>query len=299
LLSSLRGSDRSRKIPVQFNEIPDTFRNAVLAIEDRRFFSHPGVDWRGVGRALWADVHSGEFVQGGSTLTQQLVKNTFFSPERSFSRKLKEAAMAMIIETRLSKNDIFTIYCNDVYLGQSGTYAIRGFAEAAESYFGKSLGALTLSESAFLAGLLHAPNRYLIMRDASAGLDRRNRVLNAMVSTGAISMEQAEAAKNEILQIKRKQIDEDQGATYFLDYTQRFTEAHPVANTHVINTTLDPALQAAAFDAVTQGCSRIDKALRRNRSGAQVQAALVALDARTGEVLAMIGGRSYDQSQLN
>jgi len=112
-------------------------------------------------------------------------------------------------------------------------------------------------------------------------------------------MEQAEAAKNEILQIKRKQIDEDQGATYFLDYTQRFTEAHPVANTHVINTTLDPALQAAAFDAVTQGCSRIDKALRRNRSGAQVQAALVALDARTGEVLAMIGGRTYDRSQYN
>src|SRR5262249_11787688 len=299
LLSSLRGSDRSRKIPVQFNEIPDNLRNAVLAIEDRRFFSHSGVDWRGVGRALWADVHSGEIVQGGSTLTQQLVKNTFFSPDRSLGRKLKEAAMAMIIETRLSKNEIFTLYCDDVYLGQAGTYAIRGFAEAAQSYFGKSLGMITLSESAFLAGLLNAPNRYLLMRDPGPGVARRNQVLDGMVSTGAISLEQAESAKNEILQIKRKQIDEDQGATYFLDYMQRFMESHPAGSTHAIQTTLDPALQAAAFTAVTQGCRKIDKTLHRSSNDEQVQAALVALDVRTGEVLAMIGGRSYDQSQLN
>src|SRR5262245_5125957 len=302
LLSSIRGPDRSRRIPVQFDEIPDSLRNAVLAIEDRRFFSHPGVDWRGVGRALRADVHSGEIVQGGSTLTQQLVKNTFFSPERSFGRKLKEAAMATIIETRLSKSEIFTLYCNDVYLGQAGTYAIRGFAEAAQSYFGKGLGALTLSESAFLAGLLHAPNRYLLMRDLEAGVARRNQVLDAMVSTGAIGLEQAEAAKNEVLQIKRRRIDEDQGATYFLDYLQRFMDAHPAGSAHAghqIHTTLDPALQAAAFDAVTRGCSRLDKALRPSANGERVQAALVALDARTREVLAMIRGRSYDQSQLN
>src|SRR5262249_25663705 len=195
LLSSIRGSDRSRRIPVRFEDIPDDLRNAVLAIEDRRFFSHVGVDWRGVVRATWADVHSGEIVQGGSTITQQLVKNLFFSSERSLARKLKEAAMAVILETRMSKNQIFSLYCNQVYLGQAGTYAINGFAEAAQSYFGKSLGSLTLSESAFLAGLLHAPNRYLLMRDLGSGVARRNQVLDAMVATGAISQEKADLAK--------------------------------------------------------------------------------------------------------
>ena len=302
LLSSIRGSDRSRRIPVRFEDIPDDLRNAVLAIEDRRFFSHVGVDWRGVVRATWADVHSGEIVQGGSTITQQLVKNLFFSSERSLARKLKEAGMAVILETRMSKNQIFSLYCNQVYLGQAGTYAITGFAEAAQSYFGKSLGSLTLSESAFLAGLLHAPNRYLLMRDLGSGVARRNQVLDAMVATGAISQEKADLAKSEVIQVKKKQIDEDQGATYFLDYLQRFIENHDGSTRCLkaqINTSLDPALQAAAFDSVSQGCARLDKVLGSKAKADQVQAALVALDVRSGAVLAMIGGRSYDQSQLN
>ncbi|HWX40931.1 MAG TPA: PBP1A family penicillin-binding protein [Blastocatellia bacterium] len=302
LLSSIRGSDRSRRITVHFEDIPDNLKNAVLAIEDRRFFSHPGVDWRGVVRAAWADIHSGQIVQGGSTLTQQLIKNAFFSPERSLSRKLKEAAMALVLETRLSKNDIFTLYCNDVYLGQAGTYAINGFAEAAQSYFGKGLGELTLSESAFLAGLLNAPNRYLLMRDPGPGIARRNQVLDAMVSTGAISLEQSRAANSALLKIKEKQIDEDEGATYFLDYVQRYMDAGEGSNQPFegqINTTLDPCLQTAAFNSVTRGCARLDKVLGRNPSDEPVQTALVAINARTGEVLAMMGGRSYDQSQLN
>src|SRR6185503_11457448 len=139
LLAGVRNGDRHKKIAVAFSDIPGDLRNAIVAIEDRRFFNHNGIDWRGVSRALWADANQGGVVQGGSTITQQLIKNAFLTSERTLSRKVKEAAMAVILESRLSKEEIFTLYCNNVYLGQDGTFAIQGFAEAAQVYFGKSL----------------------------------------------------------------------------------------------------------------------------------------------------------------
>src|SRR5438093_20457 len=160
LLATVRDGDRRKKIAVQFSDIPDNLRNAIVAAEDHSFFSHNGVSWRGILRALKADLDQGEFVQGGSTLTQQLIKNDFLTADRTLSRKLKEAAMAIILESRLSKQEIFTLYCNDVYLGQSGTFAINGFAQAAQVYFDKDLGDLSLGETAFLAGLICGPNRY-------------------------------------------------------------------------------------------------------------------------------------------
>lgn len=306
LLAAVRDGDRRKKIAVQFSDIPESLRNAIVAVEDRRFFSHNGVDWRGILRALKADINQGELVQGGSTLTQQLIKNDFLTADRTFRRKLKEAAMAVILESRLSKEQIFTVYCNDVYLGQSGTFAINGFAQAAQVYFDKQLNDLTLSEAAFLAGLICAPNRYSAHRDEARALERRNRVLDAMAETGAISPEESEGAKAEPIRMKKHETTEDYGTSYFVDYAQKFLEdRYPATKlaSRRITTTMDPRLQRAAYGALTRQTEKLDKILARStRKGAapqQVQGALVALDAHTGEVLAMIGGRSYDESQLN
>ena len=307
LLASVRDGDRRKKITVEFSDIAEDLRDAIVAVEDRRFFSHNGIDWRGILRALKTDFDHGEFVQGGSTLTQQLIKNDFLTTERTFSRKLKEAAMAVILESRLSKEQIFSIYCNDVYLGQSGAFAINGFAQAAQVYFDKDLKDLTLGEAAFLAGLICAPNRYSAHRDQARAVGRRDLVLDAMVETDAISLEEARAAKAEPLHIKKHETQNDYGTSYFIDYVQRFIDerygARSLSPQQRITTTLDPRLQRAAYAALTAQTEKLDKTLSRwARKGEvpdKVQGALVALDAHTGEVLAMVGGRSYDESQLN
>src|SRR5262249_35016454 len=155
----------------------------------------------------------------------QLVKNAFLTSDRTVSRKLKEAMMAVILESRLSKEEIFTLYCNNVYLGQNSTFAVHGFAQAAKVYFDKNLSELSLGESALLAGLVHAPNRYSAYRNTAPALERRNLVLDAMADTGAITREQAETAKREALQFKKQEAREDYGASYFIDYVERFLEA--------------------------------------------------------------------------
>jgi penicillin-binding protein 1B len=307
LLATVRDGDRRKKIAVQFSDIPDNLRNAIVAAEDHSFFSHNGVSWRGILRALKADVDHGEFVQGGSTLTQQLIKNDFLTADRTLSRKLKEAAMAIILESRLSKQEIFTLYCNDVYLGQSGTFAINGFAQAAQVYFDKDLGDLTLGEAAFLAGLICGPNRYSAHKDQARAVERRNLVLDAMVGTGAIVPEAAAAAKTESLQIKKHEVQNDFGTSYFIDYAQRFVDdrygPQRLSSQHRITTTMDLRLQRAAYGALQRQTEKLDKALsrsaRKGEAPQQVQGALIAMDAHTGEVLAMVGGRSYDESQLN
>ncbi|MGA9768638.1 MAG: PBP1A family penicillin-binding protein [Blastocatellia bacterium] len=303
LLASVHEGDRSKKIAVQFSEIPDNLKKAILAVEDRRFFSHSGIDWRGIGRALKADLGQGEVVQGGSTITQQLIKNAFLSSDRTFSRKLKEAAMAVILESRLSKEQIFALYCNEIYLGQSGVFAVHGFGQAAQVYFDKDIEALTMSESAFLAGLIHAPNRYTSHNDTARAVERRNRVLDGMVEINAVTPSESEAAKQEPLQLKKHLVHDEYGTTYFLDYAQRFMEERGLSSRQQITTTMDPRLQRAAYEAVKRNSERLDKVFTRARKKGEtpekVQAAIVAIDAHTGEILAMVGGRSYDESQLN
>ncbi|HKP12146.1 MAG TPA: PBP1A family penicillin-binding protein, partial [Blastocatellia bacterium] len=288
-------------------EIAPAMKHATIAIEDKRFYTNAGYDLKGIARALWADAHHGGVVQGGSTLTQQLIKNAFLTSDRTLSRKVKEAMMALILESRLSKEEIFTLYCNNVYLGQSSTFAVHGFAQAAKVYFDKNLNDLTLSESACLAGMIHAPNRYSADRNVQPATERRNIVLDAMVETGAITAEQAEAARRQPLQLKKQEVREDYGTTYFIDYVERFLDArygsrNDSAERRVV-TTMDPRLQRAAHDAVIKSTERLDRAAgrptRKGEEAKRVQAALVALDAHTGEVLAMVGGRHYDESQLN
>src|SRR5437899_1080143 len=199
LISSVTGRERAKRRVVGFNDLPQNLVNAITVTEDRSFFEHYGVNIRGIIRALLrrydSDPNSPLAHQGGSSITQQLVKNLLLSPERTLKRKLAEAYMSVILETRLSKEEIFALYCNQVYLGQQAGFSINGLGEAASAYFNKDVTALTLPESAFLAGLIRSPNRYNPFHDADTARARRNQVLESMADTGSVTEEQARHAE--------------------------------------------------------------------------------------------------------
>ena len=184
---------------VRFSEIPPILVQAILAAEDQRFFQHAGLDPIGIGRALVRNAADDRVGQGGSTLTQQLIKNTYLTPERTLQRKYSEAMLAFALERRLSKEDIFALYCNEVYLGQRGAAAVRGVEEAGRVYFGKELRELSLAEAATIAGMIQGPMRYSPIQNNEASRERRNAVLGAMKRDGFITAEQAATAASEPL----------------------------------------------------------------------------------------------------
>jgi penicillin-binding protein 1B len=288
---------------LSYKEIPPVLVQAILSIEDRRFFEHSGLDFFGIGRAILRNAGDNEIGQGGSTITQQLVKNTYLSSERTFKRKYAEAMLAFTLERRLSKEDIFALYCNEIYLGQRGAIGVRGVQQAARVYFGKELKDLTLSESAMIAGMIQSPGRYAPDRHTDAASQRRNMVLTAMLRDGVVTKEQADAAMNEQLAVAPLADEGDATAPYFIDYVNRAVEAKLAASDRAderavrIYTTIDLDLQRLAEEAINRQLERLDKAYQ-NRD-AKPQAALVALDPQTGDVLAMVGGRGYEESQLN
>src|SRR5499426_2304380 len=293
-------------IQANFEDFPPSLINALIAIEDRNFFSHRGVDVKAVLRALWENWRHGEIREGGSTITQQLVKTNFLTPERTYQRKFAEAMMAMAIEHRLSKEEIFTIYANRVYLGQSGMTAIYGFKQGARVYFGKELNELSLVESALLAGLAQAPNRYSPYLRPDAAVARRNTVIDAMAETQLISPEEAEAAKSEKLTVNPPGKFDESSAQYFVDYLRRVLAGRNIsegeASNLEIRTTLDPDLQQAANIAVKNYLAKLDRVFSRRArraGGGMPEAALIVIDPHTGEILAMVGGRDYASSQLN
>src|SRR5262245_56241973 len=205
----------------QFDDFPPSLVNALIAIEDRNFFLHNGVDVKAVFRAMWENWRHGKIREGGSTITQQLIKTNFLTPERTYQRKFAEAMMAMALERRLSKEKIFALYANRVYLGQSGFTAVYGFKQAARVFFGKDLHELSLAESALIAGLAQSPNRYSPYLRPDAAVARRNTVLDAMVETGGISADEAEAAKSEPLAPRPPVSAEETAAQHFVDYVKR------------------------------------------------------------------------------
>jgi penicillin-binding protein 1B len=309
LISSVTGRERSKRKIVGFQDLPKHLIDAITTTEDRSFFQHYGVNFRGILRAFVrrydADPNSPIARQGGSSITQQLVKNLLLSPERSWRRKLSEAYMSVILETRLTKEQIFALYCNEVYLGQQSGFSINGFGEAADAYFNKDVTNLTLAESAFLAGIIRSPNRYNPYRDLSTATARRHQVLDSMVETGAITPEQAEKAKAEPLKLAsaRGRIDASD-APYFADYVQNqlgdIIAGQSAAEHLRIYTTIDMDLQRAAYQAVTKQLNSLDKVFaKRKIEPGTLQASLVAMNAKTGEIVAMVGGRDYSKSQLN
>jgi penicillin-binding protein 1B len=294
-----------------YADIPPVLANAIRAIEDRRFFEHHGIDPTGIGRALlsWTGDGSGRAPehQGGSTITQQLVKNTYLTPERTLSRKFNEALLAAALERRLSKEDIFALYCNEIYLGQRGAFAVRGVKQAARVYFGKELRDLSLAEAATIAGMIQSPARYAPDRHAEASRARRNAVLASMLRDNLITHAEAESASHESISVAPVDPALNATAPYFVDYVNRAVESRlqQAADDTTgaderslrVYTTIDLDLQQLAEAAVARQLAQLEKVYRKQ--GAQPQAALVALDPNTGHVLAMVGGRNYGESQLN
>src|SRR5438270_3219619 len=285
---------------LSFRDIPPVLVHAITSIEDRRFFDHHGLDIFGVARALIRNAGDERMAQGGSTITQQLVKNTYLTPERTLRRKFAEAMLAFTIERRLSKQDILALYCDEIYLGQRGALAVRGVDQAAHVYFGKELKDLSLPEAATIAGMIQSPTRYSPVRQNDAARARRNTVLGTMVRDGFITLDQAAVAAKEPLLVADFDPARESAAPYFIDYVNRVTE--PVAVTSESNnapiiTTLDLDLQQMASDAAQHQLNRLDRIYEPR--GLTPQVALVALDPETGRVLAMIGGRDYARSQLN
>lgn len=308
LISSVSGTERSKRKVVGFGDLPNHLVKAITVTEDRSFFDHYGVNLRGIIRALVrrydADPNSPIARQGGSSITQQLVKNLLLSPEKTLQRKVAEAYMSIILETRLTKEEIFALYCNQAYLGQQAGFGISGFGEASDAYFNKDVTNLTLPEAAFLAGLIRSPNRYNPYHDINTATARRNQVLDNMAETGEISADEANLAKQTPLKVAptKGRIDASD-APYFADYVQsQLGEIIAGGNTaeHLrIYTTIDLDLQRAAYAALTKQLAELDKIQAKRFAPGTLQAALVAMNARTGEIVAMVGGRDYSKSQLN
>jgi penicillin-binding protein 1B len=291
---------------VKLYEVPSQLVKALLAAEDHRFFEHEGVDlWRILG-AVRANLLARRPVQGGSTLTQQLVKNFFLSQEKTVQRKLVEICMAAIVEMHYSKLEILENYLNEIYLGQNGAKGIFGMWEAARVYFGKEPRDLTLGESAILAGMVKSPNTYSPLRHADRIIPRRNYVLQRMLELGHISSEEYEAALKETV-APRTLPPEDNIAPHFADFIRKaLTEQFPdntLATAGLrVSTSLDLRLQAAAFLAVQKGLQELEKRyprLQRSVPEEQLQACLIAMQPQTGAIRAMIGGRDYQSSQFN
>ncbi len=311
VVTSLFDRGRVKRRLVRYQDLPKVLVDAVLATEDHRFFSHHGVNFFRILAAAYTDLRAEERLQGGSTLTMQLARAFFLTPRRTFKRKLVEIFLALLLEQRLSKEQILELYANQMYLGQRGSFAIYGFGEASSSYFNKDVTSLTLPEAAFLAGLLRGPSLYLPYRHPERALERRNFVLHRMVETNFITAQEADEAAATPLGLAQRNVEANQ-APFFMDLVReqllaQFPERELLSQSYRIYTTLDLDLQRAASEGVRAGLVEVDQAVRKLRRPKrappldpnQPQLALVALNPHTGDIKALIGGRDYGVSQLN
>ena len=314
LVTDLSDPSRAKRRLVNYDELPKTMVQAVTSIEDRRFFEHGGVDYYSIVGWTWHDLRGDRRYAGGaSTLTMQLAKMFFLTPERTFKRKFLQVVITFQLEHRFSKEKIFEIYANQVPLGQRGSFSINGLGEAAQAYFGKDVKQLNLPECALLAGLIQSPSRLNPYRHEERAMARRNTVLDAMVETGSITKEQAEEAKATPIKLAPGAVDAGE-APYFVDLvreqlSQRLSDTAYNQEGLRIYTSLDPQLQRAATEAVDEEMKVVDAQVerlhaRRVKAGNNApivypQVALVALNPHTGEVLALVGGRNYGASQFN
>jgi penicillin-binding protein 1B len=319
ITSLFDAEQRSKRQVVTYNDIPKVLVDAVLAIEDRRFFQHNGVNFIRLAEAMWVDVTHQRHEQGGSTITMQLSRAFFLTPQKTVKRKLAEMMIALEMEQKFSKQQIFEFYANRVDLGQRGSFTISGLAEACHAYFSKDLKDISLPEAALIAGLIQAPSYLSPYRHPERALERRNIVLDSMVDTHAITREQADKAKAAPLKLAPPNV-EASDAPYFVDLVRdsvisKLDERQINDQTYRIYTTLDPDLQKAGAQAVEMGIKLVDDQVKKMRTkrikvgknkfetqvqpGPDPQVALVAMNPHTGEILALVGGRNYGSSQLN
>ena len=303
LITALASDEREKRRHVKLSAIPARMIQAVLAIEDQRFYEHPGLDPIGIAGAIYTNLRGNkQYLSGGSTITQQFLKNTMLTREKTKTRKAQEAMLSLVLETRLTKDEILELYLNDVDLGQRGSYTIRGVAEAARLFFGKDVSNVSLAEAATIAGVIQAPSRHSPFRNPENAKERRNVVLGAMVNAGYISQDAATRAAREPLVVVQRALDAE--APYFVDYISEQLESRykglfrPNTNSDVY-TTLDLHLQRVAQESLREGLARVDELLKRRKRTSTAEGAVVVINPKTGEILAMVGGRHYSTSQFN
>lgn len=300
-LADSLGADRARTRPLRFDELPERVWRPVLAAEDSRFFEHVGLDGRAIARALLANLRSGGVEQGGSTITQQLIKNRDMTPRRSVGRKASEALRALALEADYDKREILEAYLDDVYLGHVDGLAIHGFGAAAHIWFSKPAAELTLAEAALLAAMIQAPNRLAPDRHAATVRARRDWVLDRMGELGWAGDADVRAARASPIRLRRSPPDHPAAAHFLRRVGAEARQLHPERIDRgrgvVVETTLDPWLQMHAESVVSAYLARLKREHRSLRA-APLAAALVALDAETGAILAYVGGdpaRSSDE----
>lgn len=305
-LAVVFGPQHEERQVVRLEDVPQRVIRAVLAAEDSRFYSHGGVDLLAVARAAFANLRSGRIVQGGSTITQQTVKNLYLGQQRSWWRKLREAPMALLLEARYPKDEILEVYLNQVYLGQRGSVAICGIEAAAYHYFGRGVEDLSTGEAALLAGLIRNPGGYNPFVHPERALARRDLVLEAMVEQGWLKGEEADRARREPLRLARGG-GSFQHAPWAVELVRvqlaALGEGTDLAAGGLrVFTTVDPLLQEAAEAALRRGLERLERGrsdLKRLARRHRLEGAVVVLDPRTGAVRAIVGGRDFSRSQFH
>jgi penicillin-binding protein 1B len=304
VIAELHGEERTDRKLIALADVPGILVDAIISIEDQAFYEHHGIQpWRIAG-AFLANLRAGKVVQGGSTLTQQLVKNFYLTRERRLSRKLTEAGMALLLERNHSKQEILQAYLNEVYMGQRGSVAIHGMGEAANHYFGKSVSELTLPQAALLAGLIKGPNLYSPYRSPEAARKRRDLVLGELFEQGRIDREAYEGAMASDLGVRDVPADENL-APYYVeelrqDLSARYGDEILESDGLTVYSTIDAEIQRAANQAVTRHLAKLEKDFPKlTKKGGPLQAAVVALEPSSGEILALVGGRDFQRSQFD
>ena len=310
VITTLFDRSRGKRRLVRYQDLPKVLIDAILATEDHRFFSHHGVNIFRIISASISGLRADERIRGTSTLTMQLARNFFLTRERTLQRKAAEIFLALLLEQRLSKEQIFELYANQIYLGQRGSFSIYGVGEAASAYFNKDVGSLTLPEAALLAGIIRGPNLDSPYKYPERALERRDHVLRRMLEVGFITPIQAERTAAAPLGLAQQNVEASQ-APFFIDMVRdqllaQFPERDLLSQSYRIYTTLDLDLQAAASYAVRAGMVEVDQEVNKRRRAKeaaadylQPQVALIALDPATGALRALVGGRDYAWSQLN
>lgn len=303
MISGRTETKRGENHVLKYEEIPENLRHAILTAEDQRFFEHYGVDPKGIARALVTNISEGRIKQGGSTITQQLVKNTFLSPEKTFGRKFSEAFLALALESKMTKEEIFALYCNEIYLGQYGSSGVHGVEQAARAYFDKDLNKLSLAEAAAIAAMIKNPNRFAPHKNEESAKLRREFIIAKMAENGIVSQSEAENSLKTALALAKPKLNDKTIAPYFVDaatkeLSAKFSRDYLNTNFNArVYTTIDTHLQNLAERAVSNQLAALDKTYAKKN--VKLQASLVAIDPRSGHILAMVGGRDYRESQFN
>ncbi|OGX09011.1 MAG: hypothetical protein A3K11_04885, partial [Nitrospirae bacterium RIFCSPLOWO2_12_FULL_63_8] len=304
LITSIYDNEMEDRVPVALAAVPKVLVDAIVATEDRSFERHRGISFRGISRAIWTDIRAKSLVAGGSTLTQQLTKNLFLNPERTFRRKGQEALMAVLLEFRYDKPEILEAYLNEIYLGQNGSVQIVGVEQASQVYFGKKVTYLTLPEAATLAGMIRSPNVLNPLKYPERAKPRRNVVLRGMLEQRMISQREYEEAAASPLAVTRFP-KTSRSAPFFVDLVlKQLRETYPETQLKTeglrIFTTLDTIMQRSAEEALDVGLGNLEKKYRHVRSSATpLEGVVLTIQPGSGYVKALVGGRNYSKTQFN